>query len=110
MHHFIAHSPRYPFLRFNVPALKPLLLKKGLLEPATWVKFDSGFLDTKAAGWTEEEAALIHEQIEKLHAANVRLEFLPDDPQEAPPQGPKVDVKLSKPFKIVEGESLPHRP
>lgn len=75
MPHFVAHSPRFPYLRVNVPELKKFREERGILNPGTWVKFDSGFLDTVAQGFTEEETPFIAEALRRAHAANIQLEF-----------------------------------
>jgi len=75
--HFIARNQRYPQYSFCVRSLRPLLDKKGRIQDSVIVRFDNGFLDTKAQGYTQEEAKRIREQLEKLTDTHVVLDYVP---------------------------------
>lgn len=73
MHFTVVLSGRVSGLRFNVPQLKKLKEDRGELYPGTWVKFNNGILDTKAEGFSEEEAGVIRQQLEKMQIHGVTL-------------------------------------
>ena len=66
--HFTAVCQRYPFFKFNVHALRPLLDQRGLKHDSTLVQFSSRVLDTKLAGFTAEEADHIRAALERMVA------------------------------------------
>lgn len=66
--HFVARCNKYPSFRFNVPALRPLLDKRGRKFDAENVAFQDRILDTKAAGFTEPEAKEIYTALEKMQS------------------------------------------
>ena len=73
MHFAAVISGRVHGLRFHVPELKKIKETAGEIGPAAWVKFDNGMLDTKAMGYTEEEAAAIRKRLEKVQIHGVQL-------------------------------------
>lgn len=83
MSQFVARSDRYPQFSFCVPALRPFLKKKGRLEKdSTVVKFIDRVLDTKAQGYSEEEADAIKKQLAVLLDTHVALDFSDDQTNE----------------------------
>jgi hypothetical protein len=80
--HFTARNDRYPQFSFCVPALRPLLLKKGRDKDSVIVRFADRVLDTQAQGYTPQEAALIKAQLEKLVDTHVTIDFSDDQTED----------------------------
>ena len=65
--HFVALCDRYPSFTFNVPALRPFYNKTGRKQESTLARFSNRVLDTKLAGFSEAEAAIVKSALEAMH-------------------------------------------
>ena len=72
---FIARNDRYPQFSFACSGLRPFLDKRGEKMTSTVVRFENGVLDTKAQGWSDQEAAVIRKKLDSLQETMVRLTF-----------------------------------
>jgi hypothetical protein len=64
--HFVAYCEKYPSLCINVPALRKSFDKRGREHDSTVMKFVNRVFDSRVAGLTEEEAALVLAQFRRM--------------------------------------------